>query len=219
MYLPFQKSLNISKELIIRLIFNGFALIFPYSFLVKYRKSKKYLFTGWISFEFNQFGKSSFIGYPADIRGGKYISIGSNISIGQRAVLTAWDRYKSFKYHPQILIGNNTSIGDDCHITAINKIEIGNNVLMGKKVTITDNSHGESEIIHLLIPPVQRPLYSKGSVIIEDGVWIGDKATILPGVRIGKNAIVGANALVTKDVPENCVVGGVPARIIKNLNH
>ena len=82
-------------------------------------------------------------------------------------------------------------------------------------MTITDNSHGKSDYESLSIPPILRLLHSKGPVIIEDGVWIGDKVTILPGVRIGENSIIGANALVTKDVPANCVVGGVPAKLIK----
>jgi acetyltransferase-like isoleucine patch superfamily enzyme len=66
-------------------------------------------------------------------------------------------------------------------------------------------------------PPINRPLISKGPVIIEDNVWIGEGVCITPNVRIGKNAIVGANAVVTKDVPPNTVVAGVPARVIKLL--
>jgi len=69
-----------------------------------------------------------------------------------------------------------------------------------------------------MIPLNKRPLYTKCAVIIEYGVWIGDKVTILAGVYLGENSIVGANALVTKDVPENCFVGGVLTRILKNFN-
>ncbi|MDR2406844.1 MAG: sugar O-acetyltransferase, partial [Bacteroidales bacterium] len=58
-----------------------------------------------------------------------------------------------------------------------------------------------------------------GSVVIEDNVWIGDKVTILPGVHIGYGSIIGANAVVTKDVPANCVVGGNPAKIIKVIKN
>jgi acetyltransferase-like isoleucine patch superfamily enzyme len=129
--------------------------------------------------------------------------------------LTAWDSYRSDSFSPEIFIGNNTSIGEDFHITAINKIQIGNHVLIGKKVTITDNAHGLVDGSMLTIPPIERSLYSKGSVIIEDGVWIGDKVTILAGVTIGKNVIVGANSVVTKDIAKNCVVGGIPAKVLK----
>lgn len=65
------------------------------------------------------------------------------------------------------------------------------------------------------MPPTQRPIYSKGPVVIGDNVWIGDKATILPNVSIGKGAIIAANSVVTKDVPEYSVFAGNPAKIIK----
>ena len=110
------------------------------------------------------------------------------------------------------------NIGDDCHITSSNKIVIGDNVLFGKKVTVTDNSHGRCDNLdELSFHPIIRDVFSKGAVIIKDRVWIGDKATILPGVTIGEGAIVGANSVVTKDVPDNCIVAGIPAKIIKNF--
>ncbi|GAB6011240.1 acyltransferase [Viscerimonas tarda] len=164
-----------------------------------------------------KFGKNSILHCPIVLLGCKYISIGKNVGIGARAIITAWDEFEEDKFSPQITIGNNVNIGEDCHITAINKIEIGDNVLMGKKVTITDNAHGKTEYALLSIPPQKRPLYSKGPVVIEDGVWIGDKATILAGVHIGKNTIIGSNAVVTRDIPANCVAGGIPARVIKEI--
>lgn len=106
---------------------------------------------------------------------------------------------------------------DHGHISCVNKVVIGNNVRMGKKVFITDNAHGASERSLLDIRPNLRPLYSKGPVIIEDNVWIGEMVCIMPGVTIGHGSIIGANAVVTKDVPPYCVVGGNPAKIIKQL--
>lgn len=92
---------------------------------------------------------------------------------------------------------------------------IGNEVLTGKWVTITDNSHGETDKESLCVAPNKRSVINKGPVIIHDKVWIGDKATILPGVTIGEGAVVGANAVVTKDVPPYSVAAGVPAKIVK----
>lgn len=115
-------------------------------------------------------------------------------------------------------IGSNCSFGAYNHITCANKIIIGNSLLTGKWVTITDNSHGETDKSTLEMRPQKRPITSKGPVIIGNNVWIGDKATILPGVTIGDGAVIAANAVVTKDVPAYCVAGGNPARIIKNLN-
>jgi acetyltransferase-like isoleucine patch superfamily enzyme len=84
-------------------------------------------------------------------------------------------------------------------------------------VTITDNSHGSSDEIYQGVPPVKRKLYTKGPVEIGNNVWIGDKATILPGVTIGDNCIVAANAVVTKSIPENSIVAGNPAKVIKTI--
>lgn len=176
---------------------------------------KMILYSAWISREFKTFGKRSFVKSNCTLLGGKYISVGDGCIIGKYAVLTAWDKHLTSKFTPRIIIGNNVSIGGESHITAINRIEIGNNVLTGKKITITDNSHGKIDFETLSVSPALRPLYSEGPVIIEDGVWIGDKVTILPNVRIGKNAIIGANAVVTRDIPANCVVGGIPAKVIK----
>lgn len=153
--------------------------------------------------------------------GSKYISLGSNITIGQGVRLTAWDKFKAEggvqHFTPEIILGNNCSIGDNGHITAINRIHFGDNVLLGPKVLITDNSHGQFKIEELDIAPNKRSLFSSGPVIIEDNVWIGEKASIMPNVRIGKGAIIAANAVVTKDVPAYSVVAGVPAKVVKQL--
>lgn len=87
--------------------------------------------------------------------------------------------------------------------------------MTGKKVLITDNAHGVSDKKQLEMPPNQRPLYSKGEVIIEGNVWIGEKACIMLGVHIGKGAIIGANSVVIKNVPAGYVVGGNPAKVLK----
>jgi acetyltransferase-like isoleucine patch superfamily enzyme len=212
--------MNVLKKIInVFIWFSGklFSCIYPYSFYKKVLKIKTKLYSAWISREFKSFGKNSDIQKHINLIGGKYISIGNNTCIGTRATLTAWDKHGLDTFHPEIEIGNNVAIGDDIHITAINSIKIGNNVLIGKKTTITDNSHGKSEREFLSLPPIVRTLFSVGPVIIEEGVWIGDKVTILPNVHIGKNAIIGANAVVTKDVLANSVFGGVPARILKKI--
>ena len=176
---------------------------------------KVILYSAWISGEFKSFGKMSSIHSHCYLLGVKYISIGDGSTIGKRTILTAWDKHGSNTFIPQITIGHNVSIGEDSHITAINKIEIGNNVLTGNNVTITANSHGKSNLEMLYIPTGARPLYSGGPAIITDNVCIGDKVTILPNVRIGKDAIIGANAVGTRDIPSNCVAGGITAKVIK----
>lgn len=191
--------------------------IYTYRIYRRLSGFKRLFYTGWVMREFKYCGKNVNL-FPFDtLKGPQYISIGDKTAIGKRAVLTAWDRLKDEKFTPEIIIGKNVNIGDDCHITSVNKIQIGDNVLMGKKILITDNSHGEFVRNLLDIPPDDRPLSTKGPVIIEENVWIGEKASIMPAVHIGKGSIVAANSVVTKDVPPYSIVGGSPAKIIKTI--
>jgi acetyltransferase-like isoleucine patch superfamily enzyme len=210
--------MNIFKDKIIKfanILGKVFHVFFQYRGKLYLYKIHRRLYTAWISQEFRSFGENCLIQNNMNLLGGKYISIGKNTTIGKNGVLTAWDRYMNDCFNPQIIIGDKVSIGDYCHITAINKIIIGNGVLTGRWVTITDNAHGSNTFNEIDIPPAKRTLFTKCPVIIEDNVWIGDKVTILPGVHIGYGAIIAANAVVTKDVPAYCVVGGNPARVIK----
>ncbi|WP_332456900.1 acyltransferase [Petrimonas sp.] len=183
-----------------------------------------YFYTEWKRNEFKVcpglFNGGGIIMPRINVIGGRYISIGENTYIGKGSIISARDRYMNQKFTPSIKIGNQCGFGESTHITAINKIVIGDGVLLGNFVIITDNSHGGGEHFadQLLLPPIYRPLSSKGPIIIEDNVWIGDKATILPGVKIGKGAIIGANSVVTKNVPARAVVGGSPAKIIKIID-
>ena len=159
-------------------------------------------------------GRRNYFSHVHSLKGGGNIHIGNNNSFGHGLFLTTW--HSSLCENPMIKIGDNCAIGAYNHITCINKIVIGDGFLSGKWVTITDNSHGDTDFSSLKIGPTKRPLVSKGPVIIENNVWIGDKATILPGVTIGEGSVVAANAVVTKDVPPFSVVAGVPARIVNN---
>lgn len=189
-----------------------------YNILLLKRKIYNFVFTKLYSCFFSQFGEHSLIGSNSTFLGAKRISIGKYTKIGRYAVITAWGKINKEIFNPRIVIGDNCSIGEFVHISAINSITIGNNVLMGRRVTITDNSHGMNlSRSEMQIPPNQRKLYSKGRVIIDDNVWIGDKATILAGVRIGFASIVGANAVVTKDVPAYSIVGGIPAKVLRTI--
>lgn len=183
------------------------------------QQQKKILY----NIHFKKSPKQIRFGIIGQIRCPECISIGEKTCFGDWIFLTAWDSYKCYidgketaqKLQPDITIGQECCFGAFNHITCTNKIIIGNRLLTGKWVTITDNSHGTTDLETLHIPPIKRPIYSKGPVIIGDNVWIGDKATILPGVTIGDGAVIAANAVVTKDVPAFCVAAGNPARIIK----
>ncbi|MFH7018876.1 DapH/DapD/GlmU-related protein [Flavobacterium sp. FlaQc-47] len=108
-----------------------------------------------------------------------------------------------------ITIGKNVFINFDCTFLALGGITIQDDVLIGPKVSlITEN--------HPLNPEERKGLIAK-PIMIKKNAWIGANATILPGVTIGENAVVAAGAVVSKDVPDNTVVGGIPAKFIKNV--
>jgi len=177
----------------------------------------KYFYSVYVSSKFKLFNFGSFVEYPLYVTGGKNIEIGKQVVIGKRLRIETFDEYRGVNFKPLIKIGDFVGINHDCHIGAIEYIEIGNNVLIASKVYISDHSHGNTNLKDLLIPPVHRPLVTKGKVIIEDDVWIGEGVVILPGVRIGRGAIVGSNAVVSKDVPPYSIVGGVPAKSLNKV--
>lgn len=144
----------------------------------------------------------------------EFIEIDEGSSFGRLAVITTWPQTN--QKPPKLKIGKNCNFGDFIHLTSSNSVTIGDNVLTGRWVTITDNSHGDTNRECLKIPPEKRPIFSKGSVVIEDNVWIGDKVTILPNTRIGKGSIIGANSVVAHDIPAYSIVVGNPARILSN---
>lgn len=109
----------------------------------------------------------------------------------------------------QVVVGDNSGLGIDCDI--VGPVEIGRNVMMGPRVTLITLNHNFSD--------TSRPMIEQGhtenrSIVIEDDVWIGVNAILLPGVRVGRGAIVGAAAVVTKSVAPWSIVGGNPARVI-----
>lgn len=185
-------------------------------------KRKRNLRSIWLRTFLKSCGKGVYFGKIGSVHCPECISIGAGTYFGDYFFLTAWKRWSTKmqgcqSFSPAIEIGENCNFGAFNHITCINKITIGKNVLTGKWVTITDNSHGSIDLDSLKEKPLLRPLYSKGTVTIGNNVWIGDKATILPNVTIGDGAVIAANAVVTKDIPPYTVVGGNPARIIKQL--
>ncbi|HEX8549903.1 MAG TPA: DapH/DapD/GlmU-related protein [Cytophagaceae bacterium] len=151
---------------------------------------------------------------PCILKNPRYISIGKNFSALGNLRLEAWDSYGTQRFSPRLIIGDNVCFNTDIHIGCIDLVKIGNNVLLASRIFISDHSHGEISQEALALPPVKRPLCSKGPVIIEDNVWVGEGVSILAGVTIGRNSIIGANAVVTKSIPENSVAIGVPAKVI-----
>lgn len=168
---------------------------------------------------FNKFGLNNILGKRLTLGGCDCIEIGNNVVINNDVWLEAVKSYNGIKTNSFIKIGDGVSIGKGSIITSTNNIKIGNGCLFGPYVFLTDHSHGSQIQSELLIPPIKRNLYSKGPIIINENVWIGYGAVILPGVEIGHSSIIGANAVITKDVEAYSLVVGNPGRVIKNLKN
>ncbi len=198
-------------EFLVKIVYK----IYPYSLNTRLRIYRSKLYSIWARQEIGDVGEKVYFSGRAYIKNGKYFSIGNNTKFHEHAMLSAWDNHNGIHFTPQVIIGDSCSFGDYIHITCCNKITIGNALLTGMHVIISDNNHGDVNREMMSQPPLLRPLSSKGEIVIENNVWIGDKVSILGGVRIGEGAIIAANAVVTKDVPAYSVVGGVPSRVLR----
>lgn len=161
------------------------------------------------------------IRFPIDLRGFKFMKIGSGFTTGRGCRLEVELTYEPNRKHVRLLIGNNVQINDYVHITAANQVIIENNVLIASKVYISDCSHGsygkngqhdDPDSI-----PATRKLYHE-PIHIKENVWIGESVSILPGVTIGKGSIIGANSVVNRNIPDFCIAAGVPAKVIKTFD-
>ncbi len=131
------------------------------------------------------------------------------LELGDNCTIQNFAFFQLTRPHPKVIIGENSVIGRHCIITAKNLIQMGSNVLMGSYVQVIDHNHG-------MAPgkPIREQAAVIGEVIIGNDVWIGAGAKILANVHIGDGAVIGSNAVVTRDVPTNAIAVGVPARVI-----
>ena len=173
---------------------------------------RRALITGYHKGRFKSFGQGSKLASGLLLLNPQYMVVGKNVSILGKCVLEC---SPSEDNKPEMVLGNDISIGEYSHISCARQIIIGDGLLTGRFVLITDNAHGQNSASELTIPPLARKIYSPGPITIGRNVWIGDKATVLPNVTIGDGAIIAANAVVVKDVPPHSVVAGCPAKIVK----
>lgn len=138
------------------------------------------------------------------------INFGKNVSIGAFSIIRP-SGYYSRAIGEGLTVGNNSNIGIMSYIGCGGGVTIGDNVMMGPKVSI----HSENHEFENTEESIKSQGVSKGSVSIEDDCWLGAGCRILAGVKIGRGSVVAAGAVVTKDVEPFSVVGGIPARLIK----
>lgn len=154
------------------------------------------------------------IRYPWYVRGGAHVRFGKSFTSGVGLRVDAFG-----SEDVQVSFGNNIQVGDYVHVAAIQSVVVGDDVLIASKVYISDHDHGlyAGAPVSQSRPSdiqVERKLAS-APVVIGRNVWIGENVCILKGVTIGCNSIIGASAVVTKSVPENSIVVGSPAKVIK----
>ena len=162
---------------------------------------------------FGSFGQGSIIKKPIILNNPHNIFIGENVTILYSAWLSGPDGFQKKK--TVLRIGNGCAIGNYAHIYATEEIIIEDKVLIADKVYISDNLHNFTSVA---IPIIDQGINQLSRVVIGQGSWIGENVCII-GSSIGKNCVIGANAVVTKNIPDYCVAVGIPAKVIKTYNH
>jgi lipopolysaccharide O-acetyltransferase len=154
------------------------------------------------------------IGPRAYLRGLSSVDMGEDCQAGAGLWLEAVTQYNDQTFSPRITIGDHARISNFVHIAATNRVEIGDNVLMGSKVVITDHNHGQYSNGHCSphIAPSLRPLDHDRRVVIGRNVWLGDGVVVTPGATIGDGCVIGANSVVVGDIAPFTIAAGVPAR-------
>ena len=150
---------------------------------------------------------------PNTIFNEEYISIGSETLIGPGVSLSAgMVPGQKCLTNPVVKIGDRCLIGKGSGIVGHFDITIGNDVWTGHHVYITDQNHGYEDVDR----PISQQSQPERPVVIGDGSWLGYGAVVLPGVTIGKHVVIGANSVVTHDIPDYSVAVGSPAQVIKS---
>lgn len=162
---------------------------------------------------FKHLGKRSVIYKPVMVRGRKYISMGDYCTVFANGRIEIIDKHLNQTFKPSLEIGNNTSFEQNVHITCAKHIKIGNNCSILANVCITDIDHTFLPNTHPLMND-----FAIDEVIIGDNVFVGMGSLIFKGTKLGNNVVVGANSVVKDEFPDNVMIAGSPAKIIKRFD-
>lgn len=164
---------------------------------------------------FGAFGAGSVICFPpTTIMNERYIHVGAGTMIGPQVALSAgMVPGQACVTDPVVRIGDRCLIGRGSGIVGHLSIEIGDDVWTGHHVYITDQNHGYADLAR----PISQQTQPERPVVIGSGSWIGHGTVVLPGARIGRHVVIGANSVVTGEIPDFCVAVGAPARVVKHL--
>lgn len=161
---------------------------------------------------FRQLGKGARLFYPGRFENPQFIEIRDNAILRNYAWVQALQIFPGVT--PSVTIGEGSNVNRFSHIVATHKVQIGRKCGIADNVFIADTTHSYEDIN---IPEKEQPLKFLGEVIIGDSSWIGRNVSIL-GAQIGKHCVIGTNTVVTKNIPDYCVVVGNPCKIIKRYN-
>lgn len=157
---------------------------------------------------FANLGSHTRLTRPTQLVGTERIAIGRRVYLGPGCwLLTHGPKGR-------LEVGDRTSIAGYCVLSAAVSVRIGKSVLFARNVYIADHRHGFGQPG---VPILDQPLEDLRPIVVEDGAWLGQNVVILPGVTIGRGAVVGANSVIREDVPPRCVVAGAPARVVRRL--
>ena len=164
---------------------------------------------------FGMLGRDSVICFPPNaLFNEQYIHIGERTLFGPQVTLSAgMVPGQEMVTDPVISVGDRCLFGKGSAIVGHLEIRIGDDVWTGHHVYITDQNHGYED----LDVPISKQVMPERPVHIGDGSWLGHGTVVLPGVTIGRHVVVGANSVVTSDLPDRCIAAGVPARVIRRL--
>ena len=162
-----------------------------------------------------KFGKGSYVREHAQIGGGEHIEFGDNVRVSQYCRIICFDNISGEILNPKLTVGNNVFMGRNLTILCADSVVIEDDCLFGSFCFISDENHGMNPEVGVRYECQQ---ISTNQVKIGKNCWIGEKAIILPGVTIGNNTIIGAGSVVTKDIPADSIAVGNPAKVIKKYN-
>jgi len=175
------------------------------------QKIQKIIFILFYSSSFKKFGKKSTLSFPFRVNGAKYISIGKKVHVNEGAWILA---LKINEKNPIINIGEGTYIGRFTHIVGVSDVKICDNVLISDNVYISDNLHDYKDV---KMPIKSQEILEKGPVEIGENTWLGENVCVV-GASVGIHCVIGANSVVTKDIPDYSIAVGSPAKVIKKFN-
>ena len=160
------------------------------------------------------------IGPRSYLRGLCCVRMGEDLATGEGLWLDAILRYNDQTFSPKIIVGNHVRISHYVHITATHLVEIGDDVLIGSKVMITDHNHGHYSQLHSSpdMAPTLRPLSNDRSVVIGRNVWLADGVVVTAGSSIGEGSVISANSVVQGSIPPFSIAGGIPATVRKRFD-